>query len=1307
MKRNIFKSISLIVLSGILAACGGGGGNGDSGSLSGPDDPTPDPVQPKITLSVTPKIATTAIGLTAQFDATLVTDGVNSKPSVVWSTSDASIATIDAKGVATGLKAGEVTVTGSYNKDGKSITDTATLTVTKAVVEDLQVTPAVDKIPLGTDEQYTATAFMSDHHSYDVTENPAVTWTISDPTIASIDEHGHLTSLSQGEVTITASGRANGIDFSNSAQLTITDAVVTDVILTPKVGTVASGLSKQYTATVEFSDGSTMDNINNKEIDSKLTWTTSNEEIAAVDANGLVTGVAQGEVKVHVEGTVDGKTFSDEVPLTVTAAVVQSLEITPATATVSAGKEQQYTATVTFSDKTTQDVTTDPALNWSSDNTDIATIDPKTGIATGIAPGDVTIRAKGTADGQNFDETVTLTVTDAVITSVSVTPTNADVPAGLTQQYTATATYSDGSTGDVTTSSSFDWTIAEADSGIATISETGEAAGVKASDQPVTITFSNGTDITATATITVTDAVITGLNVTPPTPEIAKGLTQAFVAQATLSDGTSQDVTNKEALSWTVEDKTIASIDTDGVATGLEVGSTQIIASGEVNGTPISAEATLTVTDAILKDLQIEPAEISQAVGIDQAFIATAIMSDDSSHIVTDNPALSWTSSDPETATISSSGDTKGTATGLKTGTVTITAKGSLGDVDKEATATFTVTDAIVIGLQVTPRDQIVPKGTTGQFKAEAKMSDGTLEDVTTDPAISWNSDTTSVVTIDSTDNKGLAKAEAVGTANITASGTIDGTLVTDSTTVTVTDAEIKEIVVTPQDQTVNAGFTQQYTAKAVYTDGVESDVTTDVTWSSSNEDAATISNVDNEAAGVTQGLATTKNVGETTITATLDGQSGTAQLEVSDALPEDLVISPQQSRLVVDSTKAFTAMLKFSNGEYVDVTDQSALNWTSTDPDVLTISNVTNAKAENIAGRATAVKAGVVDVIASGTSNGVDFRATANVTVVDTEGSVTSFKVVPEHSETAIRKDIQLSARLGFDDGTYEDVTNDPNTSWSSANTDVATVQGTGIVKGIVTGVTDGTATITAVYNSTAYGNQTADAVVDVVPNPAPYLLNVKVNHLIQRIDEEIGLGFFTSAFDGANFQLQLANPDAADWEWSSSDPNTLQVDQEGNATWLKAPQAKDTIITITVKNSADTSKTATYNNELSSWYIPVPADDYLDTSDADSLAYCHNLDLGNGSTGVWATYNDVGTLSAGTPQSNRGNLRQVAIDNKHLWSQWGDLTTYGWDQFYSVSQNWYGDSQGSKNTYADVTDMQGYVSSGTSYPIICHFSW
>jgi trimeric autotransporter adhesin len=150
------------------------------------------------------------------------------------------------------------------------------------------------------------------------------------------------------------------------------------------------------------------------------------------------------------------------------ADTIVSLTLSPTTAYVLPQGTQQFTATATYGNNTTGDVTSQVA--WTSSATNIATVN-SSGLVTGVAVGSSTLTAK--ANNSSVTATAVITVSNKTIRSISVSPASQTLllSTGQTQQFTAQATYSDGSFGDVTSSASWN----SSNTSVATISSTGLA----------------------------------------------------------------------------------------------------------------------------------------------------------------------------------------------------------------------------------------------------------------------------------------------------------------------------------------------------------------------------------------------------------------------------------------------------------------------------------------------------------------------------------------------------------------------------------------------------------------------------------------------------------------------------------------------------------------------------------------------------------------------------------------------------------------------------------------------------------------
>jgi uncharacterized protein YjdB len=725
----------------------------------------------------------------------------------------------------------------------------------------IAVTPTNPAIAIGTSAQLAATGTFSDGTTEDVTTRLA--WSSTDPAIASVGtggtDDGLAFGVAVGTATITATDVATQV--AGSTTLTVTSAVLTSIALTPAQPTIALGSTQQLTATGTFSDNTTQDLTN------QVLWTSTFPAIATVSntpgSRGRATGVAVGTTTITA--THSGTAIAGTTDLTVTAAVLTSIAVTPANPSIALGTTAQLTATGTYSDNTTQDLT--GSVVWSSADTGIATV--SNGLSTSVAVGSTTITA--TDPMTNVAGSTTLTVTAAVLTSIAVTPANPQISLGMTRQFTATGTYSDSSTQDLTDSV----TWSSSDTGIATISNAGGSEGLATSVAAgsTTITATDpGTNVAGSTTLTVTAAVLTSIAVTPANPQVALGLTQQFTATGTYSDSSTQDLTT--SVTWSSSDTGIATISnaggSEGLATTLALGSTTITATDP--GTSIAGSTTLTVTAAVLASIAVTPANPQIALGSTQQFTATGIYTDSSSQDLTGS--VTWSSSDTGIATISNAGGSEGLATSVAAGSTTISATDPGTSI--AGSTTLTVTAAALVSIAVTPANPQVALGMTRQFTATGTYSDSSTQDLT--GSVTWSSSDTGIATISNAGgSEGLATTLALGATTITA--TDPGTSIAGSTTLTVTAAVLVSIAVTPANPQIALGMTQQFTATGTFSDSSTQDLTTSVTWSSSDTGIATISN-----AGGSEGLATTLAVGSTTITATDPGTmiAGSTTLSVA-----------------------------------------------------------------------------------------------------------------------------------------------------------------------------------------------------------------------------------------------------------------------------------------------------------------------------------------------------------------------------------------------------------------------------------------
>ena len=337
------------------------------------------------------------------------------------------------------------------------------------------------------------------------------------------------------------------------------------------------------------------------------------------------------------------------------------------------------------------------------------------------------VLAAGCGGGdQGRDPVLGLPATSLV--SVAVSPTTASVAIGATQQFTATAAYSDGSARDITLLSA--WTSATPAAGTVDAAR-GIAIGVTVGTSVITAAFEGKS---GSATLTVLPARLVSLAVAPVNPSVNIGNTQQFVALGTFSDNTTRDISAVSTFSSASTN--VASVV---ASTGLALGKAQGTSIISASSGGLTGSATLTVLPATLVSLGLTPAANSLAVGATAQLTALAGYSDGS--VVDVTGASTYVSASTAQVAVAASG----VITGVAPGTSVITA--SFGG--RSATASATTLNGAVPGvtrLVVTPASGTVFVNGGMPFVATAFYSNNTNAIVTT--AVTWTSSSTAIATV-------------------------------------------------------------------------------------------------------------------------------------------------------------------------------------------------------------------------------------------------------------------------------------------------------------------------------------------------------------------------------------------------------------------------------------------------------------------------------------------------------------------------------------------------------------------------------
>jgi uncharacterized protein YjdB len=974
-------------------------------------------------ITITPPNSSLADGTTVQAAATgNFSDGTTEDLTgeVSWTSSNNAIAQVSdaaqSKGLITGLAVGNTSIIATLN----GFQGSAAITVTKAVLTSITITPPKVSLAIGTKSQLAATCVFSDSTTENCTTQ--VSWTSGNNKVAQVANTTSLKGLTLAQAVGSTSITATLTGVQGSAAVTVNPGKLTVITVAPFKSAFANGTSVQATATGKFSDGTTADLTNS------VSWTSANNNFAQVSdaptSKGLVFGVGVGDATiVATMSGIKGSTIFKVLP-----AAVSTITITPPALSIADGTARQLAATCNFTDGTTQDCTI--GANWTSGNNSVAEMGYLTtnrGVVEGLSVGSTTV----IATYRGIQGTAAITVTPAVVTSASITPPNPSITNGTTVQLYATANFSDRTTQDLTNLVS--WT--SSDDTIVEISDVPGSKGL------VTATGVGTATITATLNgnqrsiiVTVTPAVLNSVLITPPNPSIADGATVQLRVIANLSDGTTQDLTAQ--VGWTSGNNAIAQVSnvpgSNGVVTGLAVGSASITAT--LNGKQSST--TITITPAILMSLTIDPVDPSIANGATVQATATGNFSDGSTADLTTQ--VGWTSGNESIAQVSDVPGTKGLIRALGVGNTSITA--TLNGV--QGSTMLTVTPATLTALTITPPNPSVANGTFVQLRASGIFTDQSSEDLTNQ--VSWTSgnDATAHVS-DVLGSKGLVTGLALGNTSIVV--TLEG--IQGSTNVVVTPAVLTGITISPADPTavtaptIADGTAEQFFATCSFSNNTDEDCTDDVSWTSSDNTIVQVS-VDVDGKVVVTGV----SVGVGSIIATINGMQVSFSLTVTPAILTAITVDPVNPSIAKGSGQQLNATCILSDSTTQNCTNE--VSWTSSDN---TISQVSNAPEDK--GLATGVGAGNTTIIA--TLEGIQGTATISVT----PPTLASVVVTPANPAIAAGTTLQMTAKGIFSDNSTQDLTQQAEFSTSDSNVIVA--DNILLTNGVMNAVAPGSATI------------------------------------------------------------------------------------------------------------------------------------------------------------------------------------------------------------------------------------------------------
>ena len=380
---------------------------------------------------------------------------------VTWSSDKTEVATVGGDGRVTAVKAGVAVVTVTTEDGGK--TATCKVTVKAKAVNVTEVTLDKTELTLTEGEAETLTATVKPDNA----DNKKVTWSSDKTEVATVDGDGKVTAVKAGVAVVTVTTEDGGKTATCRVTVKAKAVNVTDVTLDRTELTLTEGDTETLTATVK------PDNADNK----KVKWSSDKTDVATVGGDGRVTAVKAGEAVVTVTTEDGGKTATCRVTVKAKAVSVTDVTLDKTELTLTEGETETLTATVK------PDNADNKKVKWSSDKTDVATVDGA-GRVTAVKAGEAVVTVT-TEDGEKTASCkVTVKAKAVPVTGVEVYPWVVTLSVRGTSKLSYTIRPADA------TNQNVKW---ESESpSVATVDSEGNVQGVAAGTAKICVTTEDG-----------------------------------------------------------------------------------------------------------------------------------------------------------------------------------------------------------------------------------------------------------------------------------------------------------------------------------------------------------------------------------------------------------------------------------------------------------------------------------------------------------------------------------------------------------------------------------------------------------------------------------------------------------------------------------------------------------------------------------------------------------------------------------------------------------------------------------------------
>ncbi len=482
---------------------------------------------------------------------------------LIWSSSNSSIVTVNESGKIVAIREGTATIT-VKSSNGKS--DSIAVTVGKSSSHNVDVTSislSKNNITLEIGQTETITATVNPKNA----TVQALTWTSSNPAVATVTDGGKIKAVQAGTTIVTARS-VNGM--LSSVYVTVISGgtpivEVTGVVLSKTSTILEEGQTEVITASVQPANATNQ----------TITFSSSDSSVVMVNQRGVITAMKAGSATIIAQ-SYNGKNSRMSVAVTKKSSpdiAVSGITLSKTSVSLEVGQTETVSASVQPSNATNQTIT------WASSNAAVATV-TQTGKITAISKGTATIIVKSN-NGKTASLIVTVNKSEIDVTSVVVSTNNVQLEVGGSTTVTASVRPSNATNPTITWKSN--------DTSIATVNANGKIIGVKAGTTTVIAKSNNGKSASVSVSVIKKGSLVevTGVVLSKTSLALVVGGTEQIIATITPSNATNPSIT------WYSDTPSVATVDGNGNVTAVGAGKATITAQSN-NGKKASAVVTVT-----------------------------------------------------------------------------------------------------------------------------------------------------------------------------------------------------------------------------------------------------------------------------------------------------------------------------------------------------------------------------------------------------------------------------------------------------------------------------------------------------------------------------------------------------------------------------------------------------------------------------------------------------------------------------------------------------------------------------------------